>query len=151
MYNNSAVYCKQTRDVWHYMLAVTSQKEVLRKYSLMAALSFHSSSLIDCIIANSTGVHYAWYFVDINALMMYIACNMRQRRQRMSERERKGILGVKKDGGRVYPISCVYSGRLTAAVGSFTHILAFPFSLCSPDIASYVEKPTTSFSPEASV
>lgn len=70
----------------------------------------------------------------------------------MRQREGKGILGVKRDGGRVYPISCVYSGGLTAAVGSFTHILSSPFSsLCSPDIASYVEKPTTSFSPEASV
>lgn len=49
--------------------------------------------------------------------------------------------------GRVYPISCVYSGRLSAAVGSFTHILSLGLllPLCSPDIASYVEKPTTLF------
>jgi len=33
---------------------------------------------------------------------------------------KKGILGVKKDGGRAYPISHIYFGRTAAAVGSFT-------------------------------
>ena len=51
----------------------------------------------------------------------------------MRGREKEGIVGVKRDRGRVYPISCVYSGRFTASVGSFTHILslslAFSFSL----------------------
>lgn len=61
-----------------------------------------------------------------------------------------GIFGVKTDGGRVYPISCVYPGRLTAAVGSFTFSRSsFIPPLCSPDIASYAEKPTTRFPPEA--
>lgn len=31
--------------------------------------------------------------------------------------------------------------KLTAAVGSFSRILSCPLSLCSPDIASYAEKP----------